>query len=120
METTKSELVGYADRLSAALGETVRFMVSASVPEYEATIVRLVHGDENPAGPGYKEEEVDTAANGRHRGRMQVAHAGSYVLVPDSPLHTRVESFSLFAWVWPTTPVLGREQGILAKWSPEA
>ena len=43
------KLVGYSDRLSVAPGETVKFMVSAEdVPEYRASIVRLIHGDANP------------------------------------------------------------------------
>ena len=45
-------IVGYADAMSVAPGETIRFMVSCELPEYRAQIVRLIHGDINPAGPG--------------------------------------------------------------------
>ena len=36
-----AELLGYADKLSARPGETVRFMVSAAADRFRAEIVRL-------------------------------------------------------------------------------
>ena len=49
------KLIGYADRFSVAPGETIRFMVSALEGQaYRAEIVRLIHGDANPDGPGFK------------------------------------------------------------------
>ncbi len=115
MDTAKPELIGYADRFSAAPGERLRFMVSTDLPRYEATLVRLIHGDVNPAGPGFKEEVIPGVLGGTYPGRKQVAQPGSYILVPDSPLHTMVESFTLADWIFPTTPALGRVQGILTK-----
>src|SRR5918912_4436506 len=35
-------LLGYADRLSVAPGETIQFMLSAEVPRYRASLVRLI------------------------------------------------------------------------------
>ena len=58
----KRGIVGYADAC-ARLRETIRFMVSSEVPRYRADIVRLIHGDANPAGPGIKEVVVDTPTN---------------------------------------------------------
>ena len=55
-------IVGYADRLSVQPGETIRFMVSSQLAEYQAAIVRLIHGDPNPRGPGIKEAVIDTPA----------------------------------------------------------
>lgn len=37
-------IAGYADRLSAQPGDTVKFMVSSQSPRYRANIVRLIHG----------------------------------------------------------------------------
>ena len=54
-----SELIGYVDEFSVAPGEQIRFMVSTDLPTYEAAIVRLIHADENPNGPGFKEEVID-------------------------------------------------------------
>ena len=39
--------------------------------------------------------------------------------MPDAPALRRVQSFTVQAFVWPTTPGKGK-QGIVAKWSPEA
>src|SRR5262245_29232261 len=73
------ELIGYSDKWSVYPGESVRFMVSTDFPTYEAAIVRLIHGDDNPEGPGFKEELID--APRQHKGRKQVAYSGSYILV---------------------------------------
>ena len=50
---------GYSDRLSVAPGETIEFKVSCEeAAPYRADLVRMIHGDTNPAGPGFREEEV--------------------------------------------------------------
>src|SRR5262245_60432255 len=64
-------VVGYADRMTAQAGDTVRFMVSTRSTRYHADIVRLIHGDANPRGPGFKEMVVDTPANGDYSGKRQ-------------------------------------------------
>ncbi len=112
------QIVGYADRLSVQQGETVRFMVSCQQPRYRAHIVRLIHGNESPKGPGFKEEVIDSSANGEYPGRRQVLRRGSYVLVPDSPSLRPAGSFTLQAWIYPTTPGKGA-QGLLTAWSEE-
>jgi N,N-dimethylformamidase len=113
------EVVGYSDRLSARPGEAIRFMVSCSAPEYEAALVRLIHGDINPLGPGFKEEEIRSDMDGRHRGREQKINTGSYISVPHTPLPASSRGFTIQAWIWPTTPRKGT-QGILTKWDGHA
>lgn len=49
------KVTGYSDKLSAAPGEIVRFMVHCQLPTYRADIVCLICGDTNPQGPGVKE-----------------------------------------------------------------
>jgi N,N-dimethylformamidase len=110
------KIVGYADRLSVAPGEQVRFMVSAEVPRYRAELVRLIHGDENPAGPGYTEEPIPSPIDGEYPGRVQRYPMGSAVVVPDAPPLRGLASVTLAAWIWPTTPAKG-PQGIVNKWS---
>ncbi len=108
------ELTGYADRFSAASGEKIQFMVSTDASAYQATIVRLIHADNNPAGPGYKEEIIKAPQH--HLGRKQIAYGGSFVVVPDMP---QPESFTIQAWIYPTTPTNGKLQGIVTKWTNE-
>ena len=107
-------LVGYSDRLSAAPGEAISFMVSCQEKEYDARLVRLIHGDPNPNGPGFKEVEVVSASDGTYPGREQAIHTGSFVQVDHAaPLNLRDE-FTIAAWIMPTLPGRG-PQGIVSK-----
>ena len=109
------KIVGYGDRWSVQPGETIRFMVSTEAPHYDARVVRLIHGDTNPAGPGYKERPVASTIEGQYQGRVQAYHPGSFAVVPDAAMLQPGEGFALDAWIFPTTPG-GRPQGLLAKW----
>ena len=72
------KILGYCDRLSVAPGETVRFMVSCTgAANYRAEIVRIIHGDANPAGPGLKLARVATPIDGAYPAREQGIDAGS-------------------------------------------
>ena len=95
------QIVGYSDRLSVAPGEVIQFMVSSELPAYNAQIVRLIHGDPNPAGPGFKEQPVQTVADGNYPGRAQPYRHGSYIYVPDSPALRALESFTVTGWIFP-------------------
>ncbi|MGI9015795.1 MAG: N,N-dimethylformamidase beta subunit family domain-containing protein [Euzebya sp.] len=110
-------LVGYADPWSVAPQETVRFMVSSSHSTYQAQIVRLLHGDDRLEAPGVKEEVVPTQVDGEYAGRQLSYPTGSAVIVPDHPSLRLTDSFTLTAWIYPTTPDKGL-QGLLTKWSP--
>ncbi|MFI0405749.1 N,N-dimethylformamidase beta subunit family domain-containing protein [Actinomadura sp. 3N508] len=123
---------GYPDRLSARPGESVKFMVSTKSPQFRATMVRVVHGDADPRGPGIKEQAVASDVNKEYPGRHQPLPLGSYVTVPDDGGLRPDGSFTLAAWIAPTTvpgsklnpiayqrtPVgTGAVQGIVTKWS---
>jgi N,N-dimethylformamidase len=110
------KILGYGDRLSVAPGETVRFMVSCTgAARYRAEIVRITHGDANPAGPGLKLERITTPVTGDYQARRQTIDAGSYLRVPDHPRLRALESFTVMTMIWPTTPRKGH-QGLVAKW----
>ena len=109
-------LLGYADRLSVAPGETIEFMVSAEVTRYRASLVRLIQGDESPAGPGYREDVVESAIAGEHTGRRQSLVAGSFVRVPAGPALDLPDGFTVQVWLWPTTPNKRGGQGLVARW----
>ena len=47
------KITGYADRVSARAGETIKFMVNCELGEYRADIVKLICGDSSPDGPDY-------------------------------------------------------------------
>src|SRR5262245_31426664 len=111
-------LTGYADRFSVAPGQTIAFKVSsaASTP-YQARLVRLISGDPNPAGPGIKEEPIPAPFAASYPSRVQPVRLGSYLYVPDAPAFQRLQSFTVVATIWPTTPERGR-QGIVARYDP--
>lgn len=75
-------LTGYSDKLSVAPGERIQFSISCKAESYQAELVRLLHGDENPAGPGFRQEVVPSAVAGRYSGRWQRLPMGSYAEIP--------------------------------------
>ena len=75
-------LVGYLDRLSARPGEAVAVKVSSALAgPYEADLVRIIHADPNPAGPGLKYEATAAGFAGAYPSRVQAVRPGSYGVV---------------------------------------
>ena len=109
-------LVGYADRMGVEQGQTIRFMVSSDFPRYRVELVRLIHGDTNPSGPGYKDEGIEAPINQTYPGRRQEIRGGSYAQIEDHPALRLKGSFTLQAWISASTPGKG-VQGILTKYS---
>jgi N,N-dimethylformamidase len=107
-------LLGYADRFSVAPGESIRFMVSCEAPAFRAQLVRLIHGDLNPAGPGYKEEPIASSIDRTMPGRRQTIAAGSYARIPLGTALDLSAGLTLQAWVWPTLPTKPGGQAIVA------
>jgi len=48
------KVIGYSRELSVFPGDQVNFLVSCDTERYHADIVKLIHGDTNPDGPGFK------------------------------------------------------------------
>ena len=71
----RKELLGYTVPMVAKPGETVQIMVTTEGESYDAEIVRLIHGDNNPDGPGFKSERIESDANGTYPGRHQHTEA---------------------------------------------
>ena len=111
---------GYSDQISVKAGDRIKFMVSVEgATRYRATIVRLINGDANPAGPGPKEEVITTAVNGEYPGHFQPIHAGSYVLIDDRGGLLNVDSaIGVHAFIMPTTPSKG-VQAIISRYDPK-
>ena len=112
------KLFGYTDRLSVKPGERIRFHVNADgTDRADAQLVRLVHGDAHPAGPGFIEQEIDCDANGTWPVKKQFTQVGSFLAVDDPAGRLRLEgSFTLFAFIHPTVPRWGTRQALLGRW----
>ena len=104
------ELIGYVDRWSAQAGQQVRLMVSTTAPDFSVRLVRLRHGDPNPAGPGFRATPVAGAVDGTYPGRAQEIRSGSYAVIEDDGA-----ARTLGVWVWTSRPVGGPGQAVLAR-----
>ena len=77
------KITGYSDKYSAHPGEEIKFYINAeNNDKFDVQLVRLIHGDTNPEGPGYKEEEISASCNGSYKGKNQRINGGSYIDVP--------------------------------------
>jgi N,N-dimethylformamidase len=79
--------------------------------------VRLIHGDSNPAGPGYREQVLASPIERQYAGRRQTLAAGSYIRSASGASLNLADGLTIQAWIWPTTPNKAGGQGLLACWS---
>jgi N,N-dimethylformamidase len=110
-------LTGYSDRLSVAPGERIQFCVSCAAGSYQAELVRLWHGDENPAGPGFRQDLVPSAVSGDYPGSWQRLPMGSYAEIP-LPDRAAGAGFTFALTVQAWHPDAG-EQVIIGQGQPE-
>jgi N,N-dimethylformamidase len=97
-------IVGYSNRLSAAAGEPITTMVSTTAGSYRAELVRLMHGDANPAGPGVKILPVRGGSLGVFPGVAQTLRRGSYLIGQLSDPIAAGDGLSALLWFFPTAP----------------
>ena len=110
-------VIGYSDRLSVRAGERVEFLVSCTVPFYDVEIVRLDHALSFPKAQQMAETIVPSRVSGTRIGRVQRINVGSAGYVSHAGSLESPGGVTFAAWVMPTLPVRGREQGIAAKWA---
>ncbi len=114
------KIIGYLNTWSIAPGETLQAKVSTYGPEkYQADLVRVICGNDNPDHGLYKEEKVVAPFSGEYPGRLQPIDNGSYAIIPGSAELEALESFTVQAWIWPTTPDKG-EQAVVSYWQEES
>ena len=108
------KITGYPDRYSAEPGKQLEFKVSLEEGNsFEARLVRVIHGDANPRGPGLSSvisqaERTATILDLRSR-----STPGSFMSVPDFP--ALGEPFTFFVMIWPTL-TRRDDQTILTQW----
>ena len=117
-------VIGYADPLSVAPGEPIRFMVGTldGPRRYRAEVVRLVCGDTGPGGPGLKTVRLPTSIEGEHDGTPQPIDAGSYAIVEHPEAFGALGRFTLQAFIQPTlVPVRPspRRQVVMGTWAED-
>ena len=113
------KVFGYTDKLSVKPGDKIDFHVSADgTKTANAQLVRLIHGDEHPNGPGYMDEEVDCELNGVWNVKKQFTQLGSFLKVEDPNNHLAIDGdFTVFGYINPSTPHTGAHQWIFCRWN---
>jgi N,N-dimethylformamidase len=109
----EAEIIGYTGRFSVAPGDDLDFMVSGNVPQAQAQLVRLVHGDARSA-IGFVEREVDSTLDPTWDLTEQTVQRGSFGRV-EARGAGRVGCVSGHLYAQPA--MLGRNepQGLLAQ-----
>lgn len=114
-------VLGYSDELCVLPGETVSFHISgAGAQTVDAQLVKLIHGDTQPQGPGFREREVASDVDSSYPLVEQSTHRGSYARIPDAPriLARAQAGLTLFAMVQPFADT--GEQPLLSAWDAAA
>ena len=111
----------YTDRLSVKPGETLHVMASADATEtINAQLVRLIHGDQHPDGPGYLEQKVASSIEQLWPVRKQYIQKGNFLRVTGNQQALGATGpFTLHAFIFPTLPDAGRQM-LLGRWSVDA
>ncbi len=98
-------LLGYSDRLSGRPGDEIAFKVSSRAHKpYQASLVRVICADPNPAGPGLQLEDMDLPFGGEFPSRWQPFHPGSHAIVQVDGSLPSMTCLTIAAVIWPTTP----------------
>ncbi len=122
MTVPMPRVLGYADPLTVAPGEPIRFMVGTldGPRRYRAEVVRLVCGDTGPGG--LKTVRLPTAIEGEHEGTPQMIDVGSYAIVERPEAFGALARFTLQVFIQPTrVPVrpAPRRQVIMGTWAED-
>jgi N,N-dimethylformamidase len=110
-------LEGYSEEITAAPGERIRFMLSGGDAPADIAVVRMVHGDPNPDGPGARETPVDWGQPRTVHVGTQPLQLGSHIEVPAAEALSPAGSFTFALWFLPTLLQPGWH-ALGAKWGP--
>ncbi|MEV8607067.1 N,N-dimethylformamidase beta subunit family domain-containing protein [Amycolatopsis sp. NPDC051373] len=106
-------LIGYLDQLSARPGDSLPVRISGDGGQVTVDLVRLLHGDTNPLGPGFLSSDVASVPSQVVVAGEQVTPVGS-CLRADDVVPAGTTRLSAGVVIWPTTVDAGREQGVLS------
>jgi N,N-dimethylformamidase len=113
------KIIGYADEISVRPGGRIKVMVSCpGTDRFRADVRRIVQGDVNPEGPGYRDETVEIDLGGPFPGRVQPIHTGSYVEIGPSGPAASLESFTIALMTAPSMTKASR-QALVCHRDPE-
>lgn len=105
-------VVGYTDQFSYRPGDLVEGMISSAAESLDVDVVRLLHGDTNPEGPGFCCTDVPEIPSQRIAASVQETCVGSGMFA-ESVVPAGTSSVRLECKLWPTLPDGAAEQGVL-------
>lgn len=107
-------IVAYTDKLSVAAGESLAVMASSfGARRYRADLRRIIQGDTNPEGPGYKDEAIALDLGGDREAVAKGFFPGSCVIVPGNGMLDGLRDFTLAAVAQPSL-LDARERTVIA------
>lgn len=106
-------VLGYLNRFSFLAGEYIECMIGAEQGPVLVDVVRLRHGDPNPAGPGFRTEKVNAVAAQDLPVGLQRTFVGSCMLA-DTVVPPGTEAIEITLYAWPTRPAAGTVQGLVS------
>jgi N,N-dimethylformamidase len=95
-------LEGYSAEPSYRAGDRAALMASGCGGPAAFEVVRLVHGDPHPQGPGYTAEPQDWGQPAELDLQPQPIDLGSFVRIPAHPRLIPAGDFTLGLWAMPT------------------
>lgn len=104
---------GYLSKLSVLPGQELSAHIGADRSSCHISVVRLLHGDPNPLGPGFLTEPQAWAGPQVVGTAMAETVMGSYLYLPNA-LPVDGPGFSLAMWAQPT--FLGLEEQVVCSW----
>ena len=113
------DLEGYSDKISVNPDEKLNLMISGSTQDAELAIVRLIQGDDNQEGPGYKAEIVDWKQPKSLPIKKQSINYGSFIEIPSTNSLNPTGSFTVAMWFHPTLTPTGWHT-LVAKWDKQS
>lgn len=107
-------IVAYTDKLTVAPGESLNVMASSfGARTYRADFRRIIQGDTNPEGPGYKDELIPLDLGDLRDAIAKPFKPGSCVIVPGQGVLEHLDRFTLVAVIQPTLTT-GKPRSILS------
>jgi N,N-dimethylformamidase len=106
-------LQGYLSDLSVLPGEALTAHIGCDASSCHVSVVRLLHGDPNPQGPGLVTVPQPWLSNQAIEARKPATAIGSYLHFPNA-LPVNGSALSLAMWFQPT--FVGEEEQAICSW----
>src|SRR5512143_1937503 len=112
------KVFGYTDKITVKSGDEISFHATIDgTDRAQAQLVRLIHGDQHPNGPGFIEEEIRSSIDGEWSLKKQFTQVGSFLKVADPNRKLALDgSFTLYGFIWPTLHGEGVRQALIGRW----